>query len=75
MSENHFGFQVPNLDDTTCNPKEYLDTASVLENLSKYLRHKAAAQIARKRGNMTTAIMNDQKCDALFKKLPDWARW
>jgi hypothetical protein len=75
MEEAAAPFEVPNLDDLTIDPEELKRVAVVLGTLSNYATHKAQAMRYRSAGDIITALRWERDCQAIYEKLPKWARW
>lgn len=73
--DNLFGFSIPNLDDTLNSPEEYAKASDTLYLLSQYLNNKRLAMMDRNNGHIQSALNYECKCDLIWKKLPEWARW
>lgn len=69
------GFEAPNLDGLSLNPDDLKEAATLFRRLAKYADHKARAMELRLRGNIPVALLFEAKADAVYKRLPTWARW
>lgn len=54
-------------------PKEARDAAT--SKLAEYARHKGAAMRYRLRGRIALAMANEEICEAIYRELPEFARW
>jgi hypothetical protein len=68
-------FDVPNLDDLSVDPDDYDRAAAVMATLADYSKTKARAVRARAAGLIDTAILRERECEAIYQRLPGWARW
>jgi hypothetical protein len=55
--------------------RELEETISGLEQLKSYAAAKQNAMHCRLRGNIPMAIRFENACQAVYVKLPRWARW
>lgn len=53
-------------------PKNYVNTAG---DLKHYACNKAVAMKLRLEGAIDRALAYEQICDAIYDRLPEWARW
>jgi hypothetical protein len=64
----------PNLDDGF--PGRELDeVADGFAALAEYARLKSDARFARTAGSIAKAARLEAKCDAIYARLPAWAKW
>jgi len=75
MSENKFGFVIPNLDDIECEPKDYEEAANTLYFLSRYMINKSRARACRADGKIADAMMHEARAQLNYNSLPGWAKW
>lgn len=68
-------FDVPNLDDMSVDPNDYIDAEAVLKQLAAYCSLKQRAMRARLSGAVEVAVAWEQQMEAIYKRLPEWARW
>jgi hypothetical protein len=66
-------FEVPNLDVEPPCDLEIL--AGVFQMLHCYAKNKADATRDRWTGDVQHALELEAQCDAIYKNLPDWAKW
>lgn len=64
---------VPNLD--ACNPDELLEIETVALNVADYAKHKREAMSARLEGRIEAARVLEEKCDRIYKRIPEAYRW
>lgn len=53
-------------------PKNYV---RVTCDLGHYAANKATAMTCREHGNINSAVVYERICDAIYDRLPTWARW
>lgn len=51
------------------------EDAHVRDKLARYASHKAYAMKCRAQGIIASAMQLEAGCDAIYKSLPDWAKW
>ena len=56
-------------------PADLREFAVVSRNLAEYALTKACAMELRATGDIAGAQTREAQCDAIYKSLPDWARW
>jgi len=66
---------VINLDEHTIDPAELREVADTLIKLAMYARLKANAMEQRSTGRMRNAEQLETRCENIYQKLPDWAKW
>ena len=66
-------FEPINLD--ACDAGDTQQIADVLYLLAEYAQRKAWAQRYRVQGNIEHAQHHEGKNEALYQRLPEWARW
>lgn len=55
--------------------EEVSGLATGLQVLECYVRNKSHAMKARANGDIERATELEAKCERIFERLPDWARW
>ena len=65
---------VPNIDGIE-DDSELAELERALCNLATYVNNKRAALSLRIAGNIPAALAHERKCDQVYKKLPETARW
>jgi hypothetical protein len=68
-------FEPINLDCITDDPAELQELAAALAYLSNYARLRAKAVHARRQGHIKTAKTAEERAQAIYVLLPEWARW
>jgi hypothetical protein len=68
-------FDVPNLDALSVDSADYDLAADVLGQLAAYAHAKARAMRLRVQGDVEAALSWEKHQEALYRKLPQWARW
>lgn len=69
------GFEVPNLDDLSIDPKDIEEAKDLFYSLYRYAQYKEQAMIYRMGGDIEMALSNEEICEKIYKTLPEWARW
>lgn len=75
MSEQRELFEVPNLDDFSMDPADHDAACMLFDSLASYSRHKARAMRHRLKGEMGAARTQEEICEGVYKRLPEWAKW
>ncbi len=68
-------FETPNLDGLTIDPFVLKEAAAVLRTLSLYAAEKADAMQHRLNGNISLALVLEERLEERYAVLPEWARW
>jgi hypothetical protein len=68
------GLSIPNLD-AGGTADELVALAEVFDLLREYSVRKAMAMRARAMGNIPSALVNEQRCEKIYNRLPADVRW
>lgn len=68
-------FDSPNLDCLSVDAEDYREASEVLRNLSAYAELKGEAIEQRMSGNIDGALRLEETCEAIYARLPQWAKW
>lgn len=66
--------ELPNLD-CQSSPEELLEISAALKIAMQYANAKAAAMMARLRGDVQDALDIEHRCELLYQSLPESLRW
>jgi hypothetical protein len=69
------GFDVPNLDDLSTDPRDYAAMERTLDKLSLYCEHKRRSMELRLQGDVDAALAYERLMERTYQRLPKWARW
>lgn len=64
---------IPNLDD--CDKGDNLMHIQVFQDLHRYSFHSYGAKMCREKGDIETALKHEANKEAIYGRLPQWARW
>lgn len=66
---------VPNLDDLSTDPKDYVELGFVFRDLASYCLRKALAIKNRTDGTIQAAQQFESEMKDIYEQLPEWTKW
>jgi hypothetical protein len=67
------GFSMPNVDALT--DGELLQLAKAMKTLQECVQLTMWARVQRLKGDVSSALANENQCHGLWLTLPEWAKW